>query len=181
METWRAIPGTGYDASDRGRIRRGLHQARQPGLVMRQKPGDSGYLTVSLSSADGRRCHNVNRLVCAAFHGPPPTAEHHAAHGDNDRSRNVPDNLRWATPAENNADKRDHGTHQAGGMHPRAVVSDDRAACLRATFAAHMDGRSRVERGWMRRLAEAEGLAYHTLRKLVHGRGYDAAASAVQP
>lgn len=58
----------------------------------------------------------VTRLVCSLVYGPPPTAEHHAAHscGNGHLSCVAPNHLRWATPKENAADKYIHGTHPFG-------------------------------------------------------------------
>jgi hypothetical protein len=61
--------------------------------------------------ADGRM-QLVSRLVCAALCGPPPTAEHQAAHscGKGHLRCVAPSHLYWATRLENEADKVRHGT-----------------------------------------------------------------------
>ena len=43
----------------------------------------------------------VHRLVCEAFHGPPPFPEAVVMHLDEDPSNNRPSNLRWGTRKEN--------------------------------------------------------------------------------
>lgn len=73
----------------------------------------------------------VHRLVCEAWHGLPPTSGHHAAHLDGNSSNNRQWNLAWATPKENNADKRLHGTHQAGAKHPRAKLTPHQVEAIR--------------------------------------------------
>lgn len=51
----------------------------------------------------------VTRAILGLYEGPPPTPEHHAAHCPikctSNRCINV-FHLRWATPAENMADKK---------------------------------------------------------------------------
>lgn len=58
----------------------------------------------------------VSRLVCREIKGPPPTPWHHAAHscGKGHEGCCSPKHLRWATPAENHADKIEHGTTNRG-------------------------------------------------------------------
>jgi hypothetical protein len=51
----------------------------------------------------------LNRLVCLSWHGLPPTPQHHAAHWDGNHWNNNEQNLRWATPIENEYDKKRHG------------------------------------------------------------------------
>ena len=43
----------------------------------------------------------VHRIVCVAFHGPPPTDQHVVDHIDTNRANNRPENLRWLTRLEN--------------------------------------------------------------------------------
>ena len=67
-----------------------------------------GGRTVNLGRAGGTKL--VSRLVCEAFNGPAPEDKPHAAHADGDPLNNGAYNLYWATPTENEADKRIHGT-----------------------------------------------------------------------
>lgn len=59
--------------------------------------------------------HNMlaSRYICMLFYGPPPTPNHQAAHscGRGNKGCVNPLHLRWATPKENNDDKKLHGTH----------------------------------------------------------------------
>lgn len=52
----------------------------------------------------------VHRIVCEAFNGPQPSPAHEVAHGDGNPANCHADNLRWATHAENEADKSVYGT-----------------------------------------------------------------------
>lgn len=52
----------------------------------------------------------VHRLVAIAFISDPPSPVHQAAHGDGVPGHNAAANLRWATPSENQSDRRTHGT-----------------------------------------------------------------------
>jgi hypothetical protein len=57
-----------------------------------------GYRRVMI----GGKGYYFHRLICTAWHGPPPTPEHtHVNHKDRDPSNNTPGNLEWAIPGEN--------------------------------------------------------------------------------
>ena len=43
----------------------------------------------------------VHRVVCEAFHGPPPSSDSVVIHVDEDGLNNRPENLRWGTQKEN--------------------------------------------------------------------------------
>ncbi len=90
-----------------------------------------GYRKVQLGGKQWR----VNRVVCWAFHGAPPSDEHHAAHKDGNRKKNTPDNLYWATRAENAADLARHGS-LAGSNHGRHILNSFDVDYIRSRRAA---------------------------------------------
>jgi len=45
--------------------------------------------------------YKIHRLVCEAFHGPPPFAGAVVIHVDEDALNNCPENLKWGTQKEN--------------------------------------------------------------------------------
>jgi hypothetical protein len=49
--------------------------------------------------------------VALAFIGTPPSPKHEAAHADGNPLNNRPSNISWSTHAENEQDKRRHGTY----------------------------------------------------------------------
>lgn len=73
----------------------------------------------------------VARLVCLAFHGPPPTPKHQAAHDNGDVDDNAPSNVLWKTPVENHADKLRHGTAIFGEAVHSARLDPDRVLQMR--------------------------------------------------
>lgn len=67
----------------------------------------------------GVRCH---RRVCEWYHGEP-AAGMHAAHSCGHPLCVNPRHLRWATAAENIADKAKHGTNLKGERHNMAKLT----------------------------------------------------------
>lgn len=135
MVEWKELPGSDiYEISNDGRLRLKVDHPkwfrRMPaGIELKQRDvcGGSGqhnpkyplrinYLTVDLYRR-GRM--SVHILVCTAFHGDKPSPKHYVAHFDGNHLNNNADNLRWATAAENTADKLRHGTVPRGDSHPR--------------------------------------------------------------
>lgn len=107
VEEWRDTQYPGYRVSSLGRVR-GVTSSLMVGVRM-----PSGYLQVTITSnrsPTGKQLKAyVHRMVCEAFHGPQPEGLE-VRHRDGDNSNNRADNLCWGTRAENNEDKRQHGT-----------------------------------------------------------------------
>lgn len=116
INEWRAVPGwPEYEVSAHGDVRRRLKggsPVAKVGRALRPSPGR--YPHVYLHGAAGKRHYTVHRLVALAFIGEPPSATHQVAHNDGDTANNHYQNLRWATPKENMADKVGHGTMAYG-------------------------------------------------------------------
>ena len=55
-------------------------------------------------------------LVCIAFHGHRPVGKHLVAHWNDVPDDDRPENLRWATRAENQADRNRNGWNPARGQ-----------------------------------------------------------------
>lgn len=118
-EEWRAIDAyPDYAVSNLGRVKRVRPSARNHRVSGEPlKQCGRQYPIVTLCRSGERRTTRVNRLVCAAFNGPAPSASHHCAHNDGNPDNNRADNLRWATATENEADKKLHGTALVGARH----------------------------------------------------------------
>lgn len=105
-ERWAPVPGSDrHEVSTLGRLRT-WRVRKGPRLsapvVVKPRAIAEGYLGFAKQS----RLHTA---VLEAFVGPCPEG-HEAAHFDGDKHNNALSNLRWATHAENIADKVRHGT-----------------------------------------------------------------------
>jgi hypothetical protein len=148
-EHWRPIPGyDGYEASTWGRIRSvdrylevmgrwGLMRKFYPGKILRlkRKPNGAGLYNLCFYAGSGGDLQ-VNRAVCLAFHGAPPSDRHQAAHLDGKTANNRPENLAWKTPTENAADKVRHGTAPIGAKNAMARLNEARVADILRRYAA---------------------------------------------
>lgn len=117
-EEWKPIPGyEGYEVSNHGRVR-SLDRTVQlkDGRTRRQKGRAlkpwviQGYLYVSLYKGRKVKKKRIHRLVLEAFVGPCPEGME-CLHGDGNPANNRLDNLRWASPSDNNLDTVKHGRH----------------------------------------------------------------------
>ena len=143
-EEWRPVLGYEgyYEVSSIGRVR-SLPRVRfvkrrtgteftmrMAGKVLALCLNKDGYLSGNMCIDGRRKNFEVHRLVCEAFHGPAPEG-HEAAHNDGVRTNCRASNLRWATPANNTADKFLHGTMLHGPSHPRAKLTPDNVRYIR--------------------------------------------------
>lgn len=122
MHKLRPVPDhPGTFAADDGTV----WTSRDGDLVpAKQHPHSKGYLTVNVRhAATGRvRPALVHRLVCAAFHGPPPPGTQ-TRHLDGDKRNNTPSNLTWGSALDNSADRARHGRVPAGERHHAATLT----------------------------------------------------------
>lgn len=132
-EVWRSVAGfPNYEISSFGRLRvldrhictsNGQTRFYRGGLIAPCR-NQHGHLKVLLIRVPGvKEPRYLHQLVAEAFIGPRPEG-HEVAHGDGIPSNNRLTNLRYATPAENQADKIQHGTHGFGERHPSAKLTE---------------------------------------------------------
>jgi len=132
-EIWKPVPScAGHEASSLGRVRP-IRSRYTNGRGQGSSGHDNGhgYLQITLHIEGAVVTRYVHRLVCEAFHGPAPSPLHEAAHGDRTPVHNTPDNLRWATKTENDADKKRHGTVLHGERHPMVRLTPDQVIEIR--------------------------------------------------
>lgn len=136
---WLQIPGfSAYEVSENGSVRRAVagvkcgHISIPAGFVLKPALKSNGYLQYALVDESGKRRYvHAHKLVALAFIGPCPGRGYMVAHNDGSRTSNHKDNLRWATNAENQLDKRIHGTHSCGEKHTSAMLTNDQAREIR--------------------------------------------------
>jgi hypothetical protein len=151
---WRPF-GSRYEVSSHGRVR-----SLRSRSLLRQQPNHGGYMQVKLICDDGkRRWLKVHVLVLTLFVGPRPSPRHVGAHApDRRKQNNRLENLRWALPEDNEADKRAHGTARNGAVRKLQV--------------AHVDDiRHRAANGESyTRIAKTHGIHRHSVSRIVRGQ-----------
>ena len=127
MTEWRAVPKfSDYEVSDEGQIRRRVAvRGARAGRVLRSVPYENGYLRIGLYRDRKQITVAVSRVVCEAFHGPPPTSNHEAAHCDGDRHHNTATNVAWKTPEQNQEDRTRHGRDCFGEKNGNATLTEN--------------------------------------------------------
>ncbi len=161
-----------YEIRDDGRVFRVRYgksgkgsRSSKIGSEVKGRILQSGYRQFKLVRADGTKALvRANRLIAETFFGPAPTTVHQCAHSDGDRLNNHVNNLRWATPKENNADKGLHGTENRGSANPRAKFTDSEIAEIRSSLSG--------KRGEIVTLAKKYAVGKSTMNRIVHGVSY---------
>lgn len=122
-QEWKPIPGFRYyEASHRGYIRsidRVIDGRRLRSVVLKTRVSNSGYALVNLRDDDGKvQTRTVHSLVLLAHAGPrPPGTE--TLHGPGGPLDNRwPENIRYGTKPENEADKVAAGTVRTDAPEP---------------------------------------------------------------
>ena len=87
----------------------------------------------------------IHRLVAEIAYGGIP-AGLEVCHNDGNRMNNAVWNLRWDTPAGNQADRAIHGTKLEGADNPMAKLSWDQVRAIRAEVASGVTQRTMCKR-----------------------------------
>lgn len=105
----------------------------------------------------------VHRIVCEAWHGPPPTSKHQVNHKDGDKTNNHPDNLEWVTHRENLQHAFEIGLIPRGERHGQAKL----------TRKDVREVRRLAGQGWpQKRLAERFGVSTGCISAVVRRRSW---------
>lgn len=114
MTIWKPCPGFEgvYEISESASIRRILGgSGRVTGRALRWVEDRDGYPRYVLTHKGKRKTVRGHRLVCEAFHGPPPPGLPWDLHRDGNPRNNHYTNLYWGSPKQNQADSITHRTH----------------------------------------------------------------------
>jgi hypothetical protein len=140
MGEWRPVVGYEglYEVSDLGAVRSAGKRKGSRGGPLRPAPtgGASPRLCVVLHKNNVRKTRLVHHLVLEAFIGPRPSPEHEACHGPGGALDNRLVNLRWGTPAQNQADRVRDGTSNRGTRQWQAKLTDEIVLECRRRYAA---------------------------------------------
>ena len=99
-EVWRSIDGfINYQISNIGNVRNA-----NTGTILKPASNGGGYLSVVLRADNTSRTKMIHRLVATAFIVNTDDKAQ-VDHIDNDKKNNSANNLRWATPTENQRNK----------------------------------------------------------------------------
>lgn len=133
-QDWRTISiAPNYEVSRAGDVRRRVaDRTRNNAGQMLSKNFVGKYIFYALRHNNVVVRESAHRLVCTAFNGERPDDKRHCAHRDGNSHNNIPENLYWATPKENAADKRRHGTLPYGAKNGSHTHPERRATGFRS-------------------------------------------------
>lgn len=179
MSEWRSLDWLpGYEISECGDVRRTQSKRNyKAGRLLKGQVTRKGYVRFYFPwpGKHGRQ-FSAHRLVCEAFNGPAPSAEHtHVAHNDGNPRNNHFSNLRWATPQENEADRQVHGTRPIGERNHRAKLTEEAVRQIRSEY--------RGQRQQLEDFAVRYGVCVATIKHCLYGlswRGVGGPQYAVQ-
>lgn len=155
--------GDWYEVNSDGVIRR--KDTQRPVGTQTTK----GYIRVSFSRNRYTENHLAHKIVAEVFHGPRPEG-YHIDHINNVKTDNRAENLRYCTPAENNAFKTSHGTQAYGERNGAATLTDEQAEMIRQRKAAG-------GRFWGRgEIATELGVHWTTVQRAANGKTHTASA-----
>jgi hypothetical protein len=149
-EIWRPVAGfPDYEVSDLGHVRRatisyivrpqtGIKYIKYPAgrMLKPYKAKRGGYNQINLWKDKKSKGFLICWIVCRTFHGEKPTPRHGVAHNNGVSTDDRANNLRWATPAENEADKNLHGTVQRGERNYNTNFTEDDIRTIRLRLSS---------------------------------------------
>lgn len=159
----------GYRVLRDGRVqtkwRQGATSPRFDWKDMRGMADPQGYRRVGIGTKGGRRTVQIHRLVAEAFI-PNPRNLPVVRHLDNDPSNNHVDNLAWGTYADNEQDKKRHGTYYSGSRGGSFYARKLTLADAQAIRSAHDAGETGAA------LARRYGVGASTVYRIIRWTTY---------
>lgn len=162
---WRTLEWLpGYEISEDGFVRTLIQRSSSvpAGTIFSGCVDSNGYRKFKLTTSTGVRQLKAHSLVAEAWHGPRDGIRCQVAHNDGDRLNNHYTNLRWATAAENLADRVAHGTDPSGERNPRALLNWEAVREIRSRYAG--------KRGEIAALSREFGVSHGAMRAVLDGR-----------
>ena len=115
MLEWRLSFVKDYEVSNEGHMRLLRNKNNLvKGKILKGHTDKQGYVRFKIRCDGKNRNISAHQLVAVAFLGVCPPGKNQVAHWDGNPNNNHVSNLRWATAAENTADKIRHGNHRKG-------------------------------------------------------------------
>lgn len=138
-------------------------QKPRPFRIAETVSPSNGYAFIA-TILDGKRWTKaVHRLVALAWHGLDASADV-VRHLDGNRLNNKPANLEWGTWAQNEADKKRHGTVARGESHGNVKLTEEAVRIIRVAIPAGLWDTGSA--------AKVFGVCPSTIRRIAAGKDW---------
>lgn len=156
FEEWRDVDGfPPYKISNLGRVM-GLRKILKPWML-------GGYPSFKFRGPDGKKVQKyAHSLLLEAFVGPRPEG-FVCRHKNGVRTHCVLSNLTWGTYAENEADRKLHGTDNGGEANGQAKLTWEQVREIRRTYRPR-------KRNFRRDIAQKYGVDVKTIQQIISGK-----------
>jgi hypothetical protein len=134
------------------------------GTQLKPHTGKDGYITIVLRVNGERKCCNLHRLVCMAYHANPHGYKY-VLHKDNNPSNCHKDNVMWGSQSQNIRQAFDEGRKIPPGTLIRHVKNED-VIEMRRRY------KPRCATNGAKALAKEFGYAYSVVKAMLAGKTY---------
>lgn len=172
-EEWKEIEGyNDYSVSTLGRVARTKPRFHRSGKrindtlprILKNGVSKKGYSKVTLCKNGETKQFWVARLMGLTFLEKPENFKNmFVAHNDGNPKNNNIENIRWATPKENTADKKKHGTYIFGDKVHTAKINKEIAYKIRE------DAKCLKQYGRNVYLAKKYGVSISIIKSVLYG------------
>lgn len=170
MEEWKPIHSLNdkYEVSNTGRIRN-VHTGR----ILKQFNSRFGYKIMTVRPIPNVIASiRVHRVVAEAFLGKCPDG-YVVNHKDGDKTNNMPENLEYVTPSQNNQHALDTGLRHPANMKDKAPRGEKHYKSKITDKDVRKILQLRKETGYgCRRLAKITGISYGTIDSILMGKSW---------
>lgn len=168
-EVWIPVPEYPYTISSHGRIK------NSKGVLLKVFTYTNGYCGIFLCKNSTTKQFRFHRLVLLCFEGPSSLQVRHL---DGNKQNNRLDNLQYGTHAENEMDKRTHGTvTPKGEENCTAKVTQDQVEWLVDFYRTHLLARKacgykKIKHGLKGKIAQEVGLTTSGVSNILKGSAW---------
>lgn len=147
-EIWKPLPECdAYEVSSLGRVKRVTPaKGTRANRMINPSRDRGGRMVFNVTDGGKRKQIKLHRAVASTFLGPCPEG-YEVAHLDGNQENNALNNLKYATPTENNRHKAGHGTQPVGEGVWCSKLTADAVTAMRNDYPGKSYAKLALEHG----------------------------------